>query len=154
MSPCVSASTNDMTVSRSFNGKSPEPDEARVFVDAIKGDRLEALYYLALAVGLRQGEVLGLPWRGIDLEAEQLMVRSALQCIDGVFEIAEPMSSTSRRTVGLPEPVVTALRKHEVRQLQERLVAGAHWEDTGLVFTSRAQANTMVIGELRLDLLA
>ena len=44
------------------------PLEARAFVEAIKGDRLEALFYLALAVGMRQREALGLSWSDVDLK--------------------------------------------------------------------------------------
>jgi integrase len=47
------------------------PDEARTFLQAVRGDRLEALYAVALAVGLRQGEALGLRWQDVDLEGVQ-----------------------------------------------------------------------------------
>ena len=53
------------------------PVEARAFLDIVKGDRLEALFTVALACGLRRGEALGLRWRDVDLEAGILSVRSA-----------------------------------------------------------------------------
>ncbi|HCG01812.1 MAG TPA: hypothetical protein DEV93_14875 [Chloroflexi bacterium] len=49
------------------------PEEARRLLDAARGDRLEALYSVALALGLRQGEALGLMWS--DLEVGTLRVR-------------------------------------------------------------------------------
>jgi integrase len=55
------------------------PQEARAFLEAAQGDRLEALYVLALTTGMRQGELLALRWRDVDLEAGTLQVRATLQ---------------------------------------------------------------------------
>jgi len=51
--------------------------------DAVKGDRLEALYVLAVTIGLRQGELLGLKWDVIDLEVDTLQVRCTLTTAKG-----------------------------------------------------------------------
>src|SRR5664280_3808417 len=72
-------------------------EQARTFVAAIRGDRLEALYLVALGVGLRQGEILGLRWPDVDLEAGTLSVRHALARIEGELVLVEPKSATSRR---------------------------------------------------------
>jgi integrase len=55
------------------------PEEARRFLDSIRGHRLEALFTVAVLLGLRQGEALGLRWRDIDVEEGTLRVRYALQ---------------------------------------------------------------------------
>jgi integrase len=112
------------------------PDEARQFLDAIRGDRNEALYSVAMALGLRKGEALGLRWPDIDLDGPALMVRFALQRVDGKRQLVEPKSERSRRTLPLPDIAVKALRTHRTRQLQERLVAGSRWQETGHVFTT------------------
>ena len=57
------------------------PDQVQTFLTGIRGDRHEALYVLAVATGVRQGEVLGLRWEDVDLAAGQLVVRHALQRI-------------------------------------------------------------------------
>lgn len=44
------------------------PQETRLFLDAVKGDRLEAVYSVAIAIGLREGEALGLRWSDFDIE--------------------------------------------------------------------------------------
>jgi integrase len=116
--------------------KSLTPEEARTFLEGIGADRLEALYRVALAVGLRSGEALGLRWEDIDLDARRLHVTYALQRVDGRLVMVEPKTERSRRTVPLPEVVVDALRRHRRRQLQDRLLAGARWRETGLVFTT------------------
>jgi integrase len=110
------------------------PEQARTFLDAARGDRLEALYSVALAIGLRQGEALGLRWEHIDLDGGELRVRVALQRIAGKLQLVEPKTRQSRRTIPLPQVAVNALRAHRVSQLEERLLAGDRWVDTGLVF--------------------
>jgi integrase len=114
------------------------PVQARQFLDAIRSDRLEALYLVALGVGLRQGEILGLAWSDIDFEGATVTVRHALQRIDGSLELVEPKSVTSLRVVALPAIVLGALRAHRTRQLEDRLLAGSRWREDprGLVFTT------------------
>jgi integrase len=113
------------------------PAEARRLLEAVKEDRLEALYTVALALGLRQGEALGLRWEDVDLESGTLAVRVALERAGGRFNLVEPKTKRSRRSIALPEIAVMALRAHRGRQLKERLLAGSEWRDAlGLVFTT------------------
>ncbi|HSH81366.1 MAG TPA: site-specific integrase, partial [Herpetosiphonaceae bacterium] len=109
------------------------PDEARRLLDAATGDRLEALYSVALALGLRQGEALGLRWQDVDLQRGTLQVRSSLQRIDGKLQLVPPKTDLSRRTIAMPPATVHALREHKLRQLEERMAAPV-WEDHDLVF--------------------
>jgi integrase len=114
---------------------------------------------VALALGLRQGEALGLPWDAVDVDAGTVTVRQALQrrpwqhgCADkpcgrkrggncpkrhgGGFVIVRPKSRAGRRTIALPAPLVTALRVHRECQEVERGTAGNLWNNEhGLVFT-------------------
>lgn len=113
------------------------PDEAKALLASLRDSRLEALYTVALAVGLRQGEALGLRWTDMDLEAGTVAVQGQLQRLDGEFVLLEPKTHRSRRTLDLPAVCVAALRRHKVRQAEERLLAGADWQDWGLVFTTR-----------------
>ena len=112
-----------------------DPDEARLFVKAIEGERLEALYLLAIATGLRQAEILGLSWKDVDFKQSQCSVRKTLQRIDGEFRFVEPKTARSRRILTLPEIVITSLRTHKGRQVGEMLAAGDKWESSDLVFT-------------------
>lgn len=112
------------------------PEQARSFLDSLQGDRLEALYTGALALGLRQGEALGLKWEDLDLEAGTLQVNRALQRFDGAYHFVDPKTEKARRTIALPAFAIPPLRAHRQRQLQERLQAGADWVDWGLVFST------------------
>ena len=116
--------------------------QARMFLQAARGDRYEALYILCLMAGLRQGEALGLRWSDIDLGAGTLRVNRQLQRVRrdgdraGTLVFSEPKNA-SRRALGLPQRVVEALRIHRKRQLEETVRAGAGWQDNGLVFATK-----------------
>ena len=84
------------------------------------GERLEALYVLALTTGLRRGELLALRWDDIDLGSRQLHVCRAMQRVDGKLQIFEPKTSSSRRTVVLPRYAMRHLQEHKKRQDAER----------------------------------
>jgi integrase len=113
-----------------------EPAEAARFLDAIRTERLEAAYLLALSLGLRRGEVLGLRWSDVDLEGKTVTISQALARVGGKLEFIEPKSRQSRRTVPIHDGLVAALRNHRRRQFEERLAAGSRWHDGGLVFTT------------------
>jgi integrase len=89
----------------------------------IRDDRLEALYVVAVATGLRQGELLGLRWQDVDLAQVQLVVRQALQRVDRM-PVRRAETIRSRPTVALPIVAHEMLRSHRARQLAERLRAG------------------------------
>lgn len=100
-------------------------------------DRLEALYVLALATGMRLGELLALRWRDVQLQDGTLRVSGSLQRTSAGLQRAEPKTSRSRRQIVLSATAVEALRRHAGRQEQERARLGPAWEDTGLVFANR-----------------
>src|SRR4051794_2241355 len=114
-------------------------EEARRVLEVASGRRNGARWTVALAVGLRQSEALGLRWSDINLEAGTLTVRRGIHRVSGqglVYE--EPKSARSRRTLALPAPLVAALREHRTAQTEERELAADLWQEHELVF---AQAN-------------
>jgi integrase len=111
------------------------PDEARKFLLAARGDRLEALYSVALTLGLRQGEALGLRWQDVDVRLGYLRVAKQLQRFDGVFQLVEPKTARSRRTIVMPHSISKMLDEHRTRQAKERGQGGKGWNELDLVFT-------------------
>lgn len=111
--------------------------EARAVLAAAARRRNAARWSVALALGLRQGEALGLAWDAVDLVEGTLVVRQALQRQprEGLV-LVPPKSRAGRRVVGLPEPIVLALQQHREAQLRERAAAGNGWTDHNLVFTT------------------
>jgi integrase len=112
-------------------------EQAREFLQAVQGDRLEVLFTVALSLGLRRGESLGLTWSDISFEDRTLRVNHSLQRIQGKLVLSEPKTKTSRRILDLPDVLISKLREHRTRQLEEKLAAGSNWTDGGLVFTTR-----------------
>jgi integrase len=108
------------------------PEQSRQFLDAARGDRLEALYVLAITTGMRLGELLRLRWREVDLEARVLSIRGAPPGEGG----AGPKTERSRRPVVLTEVAAAALRRHRAAQAAERIRAGAAWQNGDLVFAN------------------
>lgn len=112
------------------------PDDARQILAAVRGDRLEALFASALAIGLRQGEALGLMWSRVDLDRRQVVIAHALQRVDRKLQLVEPKTGRSHRVIAIPDVVAAQLRAHRIRQLEERLVAGDRWHDGDFVFST------------------
>ena len=135
------ASMADPPVVPTVEMRTLTPEQVTLFLRAVKGRRLEALYVTTLAVGLRQGEGLGLRWSDIDLDAGTLRVTRALQWIRpqgqrrSVPTLVEPKSRSSRRAVDLPAVALEALRAHRKRWIDERLQLGDKWlNEWDLVF--------------------
>jgi integrase len=114
------------------------PADARAIVAAFEGHPLGPLVTLSLATGLRQGELLGLGWDDVDLDAGTLAVRQQLQRADGAYALAPLKTERSRRTLALPPVAVDNLRAHKARQNAERLRLGAYRQNTGRIFTTAA----------------
>jgi integrase len=112
------------------------PEQVRVLLEAARGERLEALYVLAVTTGLRQGELLGLKWEDVDLEAGTLQVRRSLATTKDGPQLTAPKTRGSRRTVRLTQSAVKALKSHLKQQLGEIDRAASLWRENGLVFAS------------------
>jgi integrase len=117
-------------------------DEMAARLHAAPGKRNAVRWTLALALGLRRGEALGLQWADIDLDADTLIICRQLQRVPwehgcsypvkcgpapdcplrsgGGLRTLEPKSAASRRTVAMPHPLTAELRVHRVAQAAER----------------------------------
>lgn len=120
------------------------------FFEAANRDRMGPLYVLAGTTGLREGEILGLGWRDVDLDSPSgsvlRMQRNLVRSSKGV-EI-EHLKNDEGRAVELTRMGVGALKRQLRQQLEERFAAGSRWGvprmkksrryDLGdLVFTTR-----------------
>lgn len=114
--------------------------QIQLFLAAAAGHRLEALFVLALATGMRRGEILGLKWRDIDFAQGTLQVRRVLAHVPaklagkGGFVEAEPKTERSRRSITLAPFTLEKLKAHRLKQKEEKLKAGPGWHENDLVF--------------------
>jgi integrase len=115
------------------------PTEVKTLLSMAQGERLEALYIVAVHTGLRRGELLGLRWDDVDFEAGKLRVTRQLQMMrDGSGLVFSPLKNAKkgRRTIRLTATAVEALRSHRARQAEEKLKAGSLYGDQGLIFAT------------------
>jgi integrase len=106
------------------------------FLASVREDRLYAAWMVCALTGMRRGEVLGLRWTDMDLDAGKATIERALVLVDYVPTIAEPKTERGRRTIALDSATVAALREHLGRQAVEAALAGDAWENApGYVFT-------------------
>lgn len=155
---------NPVTLAHTPRYDAPEIDpltvaEARTLMAAADDEPNGVAFMLAISLGLRRGEVLGLSWADVDLELGRLRVRQQLErrryrhgCEDptrcderpaacpkrrdGGLVLAEPKTRQSKRTLPMPRPMIDALRRHRQDQRKARIYAGSEWHDSGLVFTT------------------
>jgi integrase len=119
-------------------------EQVQRFLAAIRGHKWEALFTLALATGMRQGELLGLKWQDINFSTGTLQVhRNLTRVPPGAsgkreFRETEPKTEKSRRSITIASIALEALRQHRVRQLEIKLRAGPLWEDHDYVFCTLA----------------
>ena len=112
-------------------------DECEMFMNALKGERLETMFSFALATGLRPEEYLGLQWKDIDFDKKTATIcRAVIRLPKSKWYFSEPKTKSSRRTLPLPETLVKELRTHRRKQNEERLRLGAAWQNHDLVFPS------------------
>ncbi|PJN40766.1 site-specific integrase [Streptomyces sp. CB02959] len=112
-------------------------DETAVFLEAARTDPLYTAFVLAVTLGLRRGEILGLRWCDIDLDRRTLTVRTQLQRVQKEL-YADTTKNRRSRTIPLPLMCVAPLRWQRLRQEAQRLAAKAEWaNDGGYVFTTR-----------------
>lgn len=114
----------------------PTPEEIRQLLDAAAADRLSDAIVVALSLGVRRGELLGLRWEDVDLPGRTVHVARAVQRSGGELRVVEPKTRRSRRRLPLPLAAVQAFERQGAVQARERLAAGSAWDDQGWVFPS------------------
>ncbi|MEV5678938.1 site-specific integrase [Streptomyces sp. NPDC052179] len=156
-----------LTINPASIAKAPKVDEEevepytleevqRLLAEAIKV-RNTARWVIALALGLRQGEVLGLKWEDVDFENGVILVRRGRLrpryehgCGDRCGrkagycpqknnvrrETKDTKTRAGKRSIGVPEQLVALLRQHKAEQERERVLARDLWVEKGYVFTS------------------
>jgi len=113
------------------------PEEIRRLLVAAVATPYGALVHVAVMTGLRQGELLGLRWQDVDLDAGVLHVQQTVQWLPRQgFIFRQPKTGKSRRAVALSPDTVRRLRQHRGQRLEGSLTLGRVRQDDGLVFTT------------------
>jgi integrase len=111
-------------------------DELRRFLTESEHDGYHPYWLLAIATGMRRGELLGLRWQDVDMDHGRLAVRQSVTIgAHGAPIFQEPKTPKARRTITVPAEVIAALREHKRSQNVRRLTIGQAWRDNDLVFS-------------------
>lgn len=117
-------------------------DQARAVIAAATDHRLGAIATLALKLGLRKGEILGLRWEDVDLDDRQVLrVSGTLKRRTGgtLYRESRAKTKAGERELPLVNGTLEALQRRRQLQREERIKAGPLWRDTGYVFTTRIE---------------
>jgi integrase len=114
-------------------------DQTRALLDAAEAFPLNAYVVLSLTTGIRTEEARVLRWDHVDLDGTpdaDPRVPPSVAVWRSARQGGETKTPKSRRTLALPRTAIEALKEHRKRQEEDRLAAGALWQDHGLVFCS------------------
>jgi integrase len=117
----------------------PHAEDLRQLLRVIRGDPLEALVYLALGLGLRRSEALGLRWEDVDFENRIVAVRTRVNRLGkGVgLLVRDGLKTQPERRIAIPRLVAEVLRKRWPHQLEARMLAGNQWKGPAYVESAR-----------------
>jgi integrase len=122
------------------------PEEAARFLDAAAEDQWGIILAFALTTGMRPEEYLGLQWQYVDLEQGRVTIQRTVvwRTKGGGWYFSEPKTSSSRRTLPLPQTMTAALRQHKREQAEQRLKAGVKYQNNDLVFATSVGTPVMI----------
>lgn len=118
-------------------------EEQIKFLSVTRDERLKAAFILALGSGIREGELLALRWKNVNLKESIIRITESLKRVRNfdnnseaktMLIFQEPKTESGKRIIPLPDNVLTELKEHRKRQFEEKLKAGALYEDNDLVF--------------------
>jgi integrase len=113
-------------------------DEALSFLRVAKSDPLYPAFALLLLYGMRRGEVLGLRWQDVDLDARNFRIRQQIGRVSGELRTGPVKTRAGNRDLPIPSQARSALLTRQQQQAADREAFGRAWQDTGLVFTTRS----------------
>ena len=111
-----------------------DKDQSRAVLAAAHEARNAARWSVAFALGLRQGEALGLRWSDVDLDKGLVVVRHSLGRVKGKGLVLGPTKGGKDRAIVLPPPLLAELKAHRKAQLAERMAARNEWHDLDYLF--------------------
>src|SRR5262249_12895475 len=120
-------------------------DQLAIVLDALKGSRIYPVAALAIATGMRRGELLALQWRSLDLDKGTVAIERSLEQTKAGLSFKSPKTKSGRRKISLPQSAVTLLREHRKAQLELRMQLGmGRPQEDALVFPADHEGKPFV----------
>lgn len=105
-------------------------EQSKLLLDLVQNNkRLAVPVSLALLLGLRRGECLGLMWDDIDFENKVIKIRHNLEFVKGKFYLKEPKTINSIRDISAPDVLLKFLKKHLLWQKEMKMQSGGAWQN-------------------------
>lgn len=115
-------------------------EEQRIFLECAKDSYLNDLFILALATGMRSGELRGLQWQDVDFKDKTIHIKNTLVYVNKDYLLDTPKTPTSRRDIPLIDNAVAVLKRQKLKQSENRMLLGDKWKNKegleNLVFTT------------------
>ena len=112
-----------------------DADQVTQFLIAVQGSCDEALYYLAIHTGMRQGELFGLKWTDLQWDKGELRIQRQVKRVPRKgWTFADPKTKKGRRTIKLGDEILKLLSAHKKRQDAHKVIVGELWMENGLIF--------------------
>ena len=118
--PCIKLTIPNKPLLKETNISFFTEEEIKILLDSIKGHKFENLITVALGSGLRQGELLALKWKNVDLENKKINVQETIKTVY-VFDndgnktrktiTSKPKTTNSIREVDIPDNIITIFNK-------------------------------------------
>jgi integrase len=103
------------------------------FLARAKDHRYYMIFFLAVNTGMRRGELLGLKWEDIDFNKKRLEVkRQAIRTDKGII-LKKPKTEAGNRVIPITDNIIKELKKHKIRQNENKLALGSNYKDRDLV---------------------
>jgi integrase len=136
--PCDAA---DPPAARSPEMKAWTGDEVRIFIESVSDHRWAAIWALMATTGMRRGEVLGLRWSDVDLDASTVRVAATRIRFGATVTASTPKTAAGVRSIAIGPMVAAQLRAWRKTQSEERLVMGAGWMNDGNLVVTLADGS-------------
>ena len=115
-------------------------EEQRIFLEYAKDSYLNDLFVLALATGMRSGELRGLQWNDVDLKDKTVHIKNTLVYVNKGYLLDTPKTPTSKRDIPLIDNAVANFKRQKLKQAENRMLLGDKWKNKegleNLVFTT------------------
>ncbi len=109
-------------------------EQANTFLEQTRESRYHIVFYLAIYTGMRRGEILGLSWSDINFEKKYIHIKKSLYKSKSGFQWMEPKTKSSQRFIYMDDDLMKELRRHQLKQKEEKMKNRTVYQDKGLVF--------------------
>ncbi|MCT8978269.1 site-specific integrase [Clostridium sp. CX1] len=110
-----------------------EPELANKFMNGVRNTNAFIPVMLALTTGMRAGEISALKWSNINFDNEFISITHNMQRVENGYELKQPKTDKSRRTIAMMDMTVKELKEHRKKQLALKLYMGPDYKDEDFV---------------------